>query len=50
MKLLALLLLTLCPSLMAASPNVLIIFADDLGYADIGVHGGKEVPTPNIDA
>ena len=31
-------------------PNVLIIFADDLGYADIGVHGGKAVPTPNIDA
>ena len=50
MKRLALLLLALCPSLMAASPNVLIIFADDLGYADIGVHGGKEVPTPNIDA
>jgi arylsulfatase A-like enzyme len=31
-------------------PNVLVIIADDLGYADIGVHGGKEVPTPNIDA
>jgi arylsulfatase A-like enzyme len=31
-------------------PNVLVIFADDLGYADIGVHGGKAVPTPNIDA
>ena len=34
----------------AKQPNVLVIFADDLGYADIGVHGGKEVPTPNIDA
>lgn len=31
-------------------PNILIIFADDLGYGDIGVHGGKAVPTPNIDA
>ncbi len=30
-------------------PNVVIIFADDLGYADIGVHGGKAVPTPHID-
>jgi len=31
-------------------PNVLVIFADDLGYGDIGVQGGKEVPTPKIDA
>jgi len=45
-----LLLLALCPSLFAAQPNVLVIIADDLGYADIGVHGGKAVPTPNIDA
>lgn len=45
------LLFTLCSSLSAATqPNVLVIIADDLGYADIGVHGGKEVPTPNIDA
>ena len=44
------LLFALCPSLFAAQPNVLVIIADDLGYADIGVHGGKEVPTPNIDA
>ena len=44
------LLFALCPSLFAAQPNVLVIIADDLGYADIGVHGGKEVPTPSIDA
>ena len=31
-------------------PNILVIFADDLGYGDIGVHGGKAVPTPHIDA
>ncbi|MFM8617788.1 MAG: sulfatase [Opitutaceae bacterium] len=33
-----------------ARPNVLVIVADDLGDADSGVHGGREVRTPNIDA
>ncbi|MBC9797009.1 sulfatase-like hydrolase/transferase [Sinomicrobium weinanense] len=30
-------------------PNVVFILADDVGYADLGVYGGK-VPTPNIDS
>ena len=50
MRLIALLLLTCASVLAADKPNILIIFADDLGYGDIGVHGGKAVPTPNIDA
>jgi len=29
-------------------PNVIIIFADDLGYSDLGCFGG-EIETPNLD-
>jgi arylsulfatase A-like enzyme len=34
----------------ADKPNVVLIVGDDMGYADIGVHGCKDIPTPNIDA
>ena len=33
-----------------AKPNILVIVSDDLGYGDIGIHGGKDVPTPHLDA
>lgn len=31
-------------------PNLVLIVADDLGYADIGAQGCIDVPTPNIDS
>ncbi len=31
-------------------PNIVLIFVDDLGYAELGCHGNTQVPTPNIDA
>src|SRR5262245_66080721 len=31
-------------------PNVIVILADDLGYSDLGVQGGKDIPTPNMDS
>ena len=34
----------------AKPPNIIVIVADDMGYADIGVHGSKDIPTPNIDS
>jgi len=35
----------------SAAPNILILFADDLGYADIGANGvSSDILTPNIDA
>ncbi|WP_305767855.1 sulfatase family protein [Candidatus Epulonipiscium viviparus] len=31
-------------------PNVIIIYADDLGYGDLSCYGAEDIKTPNIDA
>lgn len=33
----------------AEKPNFILIFADDLGYGDLGVYGSSKIRTPNLD-
>ena len=33
-----------------AAPNVVIFYADDLGWGELGCQGGTDIPTPHIDS
>lgn len=37
------------PQEQASLPNIVIIYADDLGYGELGAYGATELQTPNLD-
>ncbi|MEQ8849273.1 arylsulfatase [Botrimarina sp.] len=40
---------TACACLAADRPNIVLIYADDVGYGDVSCYGQQTLPTPNID-
>ncbi|MCI0492596.1 MAG: sulfatase [Planctomycetes bacterium] len=33
-----------------SQPNIVVIVGDDMGYADVGTQGCRDIPTPHLDA
>ena len=48
-QLITLLLLPSCLISETVKPNIVLIFADDLGYGDLGCYGATKLKTPNLD-
>ncbi len=43
--------LLLCAAQASAKPpNLILFYADDLGYGELGCQGNTDIPTPNIDS
>ena len=50
LRIIAVVLATLLASTMwAAPPNIVVIYADDIGYGDLGCYGGTGAKTPQVD-
>lgn len=44
------LLLTPCVTLAdTTQPNIIFILSDDQGFGDVGIYGGQDIQTPNLD-
>ena len=41
---------TLATAATEKRPNILIFLSDDVGWAEYGFQGNKDIPTPNIDS
>jgi arylsulfatase len=37
------------PKFAQQKPNIIVIFADDMGYGDLGINGHPTIRTPNLD-
>jgi arylsulfatase A-like enzyme len=40
---------TAAPAESARPTNIVLVYADDVGYGDLGCYGATKVPTPNLD-
>ena len=45
----SLLVLVSATEILAATPNVVLIYIDNVGYGDLGCYGNPVIRTPNID-